>query len=176
MLFTSFLVISLRCSSVPTQDSQWQSAELWSLQDGCTKEMLYLRCNFLEWNHDFSPRLSFESVTLLGYEIISRWYDIVNQMWYDTVNQPLSLNEGFKHFSTSFSRKSAAHLSQEKLLKKVFPGSSVGKESTCSAGDPSSIPGWEDLLERDRLPTPVSLCFPVAQLVKNLPAMWDIWV
>ena len=97
-------------------------------------------------------------------------------MWYDTVNQPLSLNEGFKHFSTSFSRKSAAHLSQEKLLKKVFPGSSVGKESTCSAGDPSPIPGWEDLLERDRLHTPVSLCFPVAQLVKNLPAMWDIWV
>ena len=24
-----------------------------------------------------------------------------------------------------------------------FPGSSVGKESACSAGDPSSIAGWE---------------------------------
>ena len=24
----------------------------------------------------------------------------------------------------------------------AFPGSSVGKESACSAGDPSSIPGW----------------------------------
>ena len=23
-----------------------------------------------------------------------------------------------------------------------FPGSSAGKESTCNAGDPSSIPGW----------------------------------
>ena len=62
-------------------------------------------------------------------------------MWYDTVNQPLSLNEGFKHFSTSFSRKSAAHLSQEKLLKKVFPGSSVGKESACNVGYLGLIPG-----------------------------------
>ena len=29
-----------------------------------------------------------------------------------------------------------------------FPESSVGKESTCNAGDPSSIPGWEDPLEK----------------------------
>ena len=30
---------------------------------------------------------------------------------------------------------------------KGFPESSVGKESPCNAGDPSSILGWEDLLE-----------------------------
>ena len=29
---------------------------------------------------------------------------------------------------------------------------------------------------RDRLPTPIFLGFPVAQLVKNLPAMWETWV
>ena len=29
-----------------------------------------------------------------------------------------------------------------------FPDSSVGKESTCKAGDTSSIPGWEDPLEK----------------------------
>ena len=29
-----------------------------------------------------------------------------------------------------------------------FPDSSVGKESACNAGDPSSIPGWEDPLEK----------------------------
>jgi len=29
-----------------------------------------------------------------------------------------------------------------------FPNSSIGKESTCNAGDPSLIPGWEDLLEK----------------------------
>ena len=35
------------------------------------------------------------------------------------------------------------------------PGGSAGKESACSAGDPGSIPGREDPLEKDRLPTPV---------------------
>ena len=29
-----------------------------------------------------------------------------------------------------------------------FPDSSVGKESTCNAGDPGSIPGSGDLLEK----------------------------
>ena len=37
-----------------------------------------------------------------------------------------------------------------------FLGSSVGKESTCNAGDPGWIPG----LGRVRLPTPVFLGFP----------------
>ena len=31
----------------------------------------------------------------------------------------------------------------------VFPGSSAGKESVCNAGDPDSIPGWEDPLEKE---------------------------
>ena len=29
-----------------------------------------------------------------------------------------------------------------------FPHSSVGKDSTCNGGDPGSILGWEDLLEK----------------------------
>ena len=41
-----------------------------------------------------------------------------------------------------------------------FPGSSAGKESTCNAGDPCSVLGWEDPLEMDRLLTPVFLGFP----------------
>ena len=41
-----------------------------------------------------------------------------------------------------------------------FPDSSVGKESTCNAGDPSSIPG-------DRLPTPVFLGFPCGSAGKE---------
>ena len=57
-----------------------------------------------------------------------------------------------------------------------FPGSSAGKESACSAGDPSSIPGkipWR----RDRLPSSSILGLPwLAQMVKNLPAMWETWV
>ena len=58
-----------------------------------------------------------------------------------------------------------------------FPDSSVGKESTCNAGDPGLIPGSGKssgegigyLLQ----------CFwasLVAQWVKNLPAMWETWV
>ena len=56
-----------------------------------------------------------------------------------------------------------------------FPRSSVGKESACNLGDPSSIPGsgsWR----RNRLPTPLFWGFPVAHLVKNLPAMQKTWV
>ena len=42
-----------------------------------------------------------------------------------------------------------------------FPGSSVGNESTCNAGDPGSIPGIGKISwRRDRLPTPVLLGFP----------------
>ena len=47
-------------------------------------------------------------------------------------------------------------------LKRGFPGSSADKESTFNAGDPSLIPGSGRYypLRRDRLPTPVFLCFP----------------
>ena len=42
-----------------------------------------------------------------------------------------------------------------------FPPSSVGKESTCNGGDPSSIPGVGKIpWRRDRLHTPVFLGFP----------------
>ena len=47
-----------------------------------------------------------------------------------------------------------------------FPHSSVGKESTCNAGDVSSIPGkicWR----RDRLPTPVFLGSPCGSAGKE---------
>ena len=42
-----------------------------------------------------------------------------------------------------------------------FPNSSIGKESTCNAGDPGLIPGsGRSSWKRDRLPTPVYLGFP----------------
>ena len=46
-----------------------------------------------------------------------------------------------------------------------FPDSSVGKESTCNAGDTSSIP--EIPWRRDRLPTPVFLGFPCGSAGKE---------
>ena len=45
-------------------------------------------------------------------------------------------------------------------LMTSFPDSSVGKESACNVGDPSSIPELGRSLEKDRLPTPVFLGVP----------------
>ena len=58
-----------------------------------------------------------------------------------------------------------------------FPGSSAGKESTCNAGDPSSIresersPG-----EGIGYPLQYSWVPLVAQKVKNLPTLQETWV
>ena len=58
-----------------------------------------------------------------------------------------------------------------------FPDSSVGKESTCNAGDPSSIPGsGRSAGEGIGYPLRHSWASLVAQLVKNPPAKWEIWV
>ena len=58
-----------------------------------------------------------------------------------------------------------------------FPHSSVGKESTCNAGDPGSIPesgrSSGEGIVNPLLYFGASL---VAQLVKNLPAMWETLV
>ena len=58
-----------------------------------------------------------------------------------------------------------------------FPDSSVGKESTCNAGDPGSIPGsgrspGEGIGYRLQF----SWTYLVAQLVKNLPVIRESWV
>ena len=58
-----------------------------------------------------------------------------------------------------------------------FSDSSVGKESTCYAGDPSSIPGSGKSSEEGiGYPLQCAWSSLVAQLVKNLPAMRETWV
>ena len=58
-----------------------------------------------------------------------------------------------------------------------FPDSSVGKQSIYNAGDPGSIPGTGRSAGEERgYPLQYSWASPVAQLVKNLPAMREIWV
>ena len=55
-----------------------------------------------------------------------------------------------------------------------FPGSSVGKESTCNAGDPSSSPGLgRPSAEGIASSLQYSRASLVAQLVKNPPAMQE---
>ena len=59
-----------------------------------------------------------------------------------------------------------------------FPGSSVGKEFACNAGDPGSIPGSGRYTgEGIGYPFQYSWASLVAQLlVKNPPAMWETWI
>ena len=58
-----------------------------------------------------------------------------------------------------------------------FPDNSVGKESTCNAGDPSSIPGsGRSTGEGIGYPFQYSWASLVTQLVMNPPAMWETWV
>ena len=55
-----------------------------------------------------------------------------------------------------------------------FPGSSAGKESTCSTGDPGLIPGsGRSIGEGIGHPLQYSWASLVAQIVKNQPAMWE---
>ena len=58
-----------------------------------------------------------------------------------------------------------------------FPDSSVGTESACNAGYPSSIPGSGRSPEEGiGYPLQYSWASLVAQLVKNLHAMQETWV
>ena len=53
---------------------------------------------------------------------------------------------------------------------------SVGKESACTAGGPSLIPGWGRFTEEGiAFPLQFSWASPVAQLVNNPPAMQETW-
>ena len=62
-------------------------------------------------------------------------------------------------------------------MKRDFPDGSVGEESACSAGDPGSIPGpGRSAREGIGYPLQYSWASLVAQLVKNLPVMWETWV
>ena len=58
-----------------------------------------------------------------------------------------------------------------------FPESSVGKETSCNAGDPGLILGWgRSPGEGIGYPGDYSWASLVAQLVKNPPPMRETWV
>ena len=69
------------------------------------------------------------------------------------------------------------HKSGGKYVVLGFPDNSVGKDSICSAQDPSSISGLgQSSGEGIGYPHQYSRASLVAQLVKNPPAMRDTWV
>ena len=66
---------------------------------------------------------------------------------------------------------------KKRIFLRDFPDSSVGKESACNAGDPGLIPGLgRSAAEGIGYPLQYSRASLVAQLVKNLPEMWETWV
>ena len=84
------------------------------------------------------------------------------------------------------SLKNILHKETQVLMEKYihiykswgFPDSSVGKESACNAGDPSSIPrSGKSPGEGIGYPLQYSLISLVTQLVKNPPAIWEtrVW-
>ena len=65
----------------------------------------------------------------------------------------------------------------DSLITFSFPDSSVGKESACNTGDPSSIPGLgRSAGEGVVYPLQYPWSSLVSQLVKNPPAMQEAWV
>ena len=71
-----------------------------------------------------------------------------------------------------------AYIGEDALnIGEGFSDSSVGKEFTCNAGDPCSIPGLGRYPgEGIGYPLQYSWASLVSQLVKNLPAMRETWV
>ena len=64
-----------------------------------------------------------------------------------------------------------------RIFRNVFPDSSVAKECACNAGDPGLIPGsGRSSGEGIGYPLQHSWASIVAQLIKNLPTMWETWV
>ena len=62
-------------------------------------------------------------------------------------------------------------------LSQGFSGGSAGKESACNAGDAGSIPGsGRSTGEGIGYPLQSSWASLVAQMVKDLPAVWESWV
>ena len=58
-----------------------------------------------------------------------------------------------------------------------FPVISADEDSTCNAGDPSSIPGLgRSPGEGIGYPLQYSWAYLVTQLVKNPPELWETWV
>ena len=81
------------------------------------------------------------------------------------------------NFKSTCKKKKKDVLKSPSRDSQCFAGSSVGKESSCNAGDPGSIPGpGRSAGEGTDCPLQSSWAFFVTQLIKNLPAMREAWI
>ena len=94
----------------------------------------------------------------------------------DNFSRQFHIHKEFTHMKQKIDSSNPILLSQD-CFGYLGSFSSVGKESTCNAGDPSSIPGSERLAgEGIGYPLQYSWSYLGAQLVKNPPAMRETWV
>ena len=69
------------------------------------------------------------------------------------------------------------HSTNHFINNPTYSHSSVANKSACNEGDTGSIPGWgRSPGEGKSYPLQYSWASLVAQLVKNLSAMWETWV
>ena len=101
--------------------------------------------------------------------------------WTNFRTWPCSHSSPYK-VSSGFSRAPGERDEDEKIYLLVwlppgFPSISAGKESACNTGDPGSIPGLGRFPgEGIGYPLQYPWASLVAQMVKNLPTMWETWV
>ena len=121
-----------------------------------------------------------ESVSVIFHcligSVVTRWCS-----WHLVLSLKLLSSTWVRHYDVYSLRNQDPALLPHLLLDAPplflgFPRSSVGKESTSNAGDPSSIPRVGRSGEGIGYPLPYSWTSLVTQLVKNLPAMQETWV
>ena len=107
-----------------------------------------------------------------GDIIMSTFYCLVGKSFYRLLFPKKTILEAFIISDASSEAGLLLFTSVVDMQGQGFPDSSVGKESACNTGDPSSIPGLgRSAGEGIGYPLQYSWASPVAQLVKNLPAM-----
>ena len=119
---------------------------------------------------------------MISYDICVSLSDLIPLVWY-TLGSSIITNGIFSFFyGWVIFHCIYLHLFYPFVCRWIFsllpcPDSSVGKEPACNAADPSSIPGSGRPTEEGiGYPLQYSWASLVAQLVKNLPAMWETWV
>ena len=97
--------------------------------------------------------------------------------WENSYDKPRQCIKKQRHHFANKGSHSQSYGFSSSHVPMDFPNSSVGKESTCNAGDPGSIPGsGRSPGEGIGYPLQYSWASLVAQLVKNPLAMWETWV
>ena len=96
-----------------------------------------------------------------------------------TYQAPLSMEFSRKEYWNRLPFPTSGYLPNPRIeppcpVLAVFLDSSIGKESACNEGDPGSVPGLgRSAGEGIGCPLQYSWASLVAQLVKNLPPMWE---